>query len=62
MDKKSAPFIRLGEIDLKDTDLFDDAWGFRHQFHDVFSLLETIKPEPGPQVTDKLIRIISESH
>ncbi len=54
MDKKSAPFITYKDIDLTDTDLLDDAWGFRYEFRDVFDLLETLKPEPGPMVTEKL--------
>jgi len=59
MDLTSTPFIKYDEINVEDADLIDDAWDFRAEFHDVFELLDTLKTEPGQQVTKRLLEIIA---
>jgi hypothetical protein len=59
MDYNSTPLIRYSEINVEDTDLIDDAWGFNSEFHDVLRVLDTLKTEPDPHVTDRLIRMIT---
>jgi hypothetical protein len=58
MDINSTPFISYREIDVDDTDLFDDAWGFNSEFADVIEFLGTVEPVMGNQLTDRLIGMI----
>lgn len=58
MDINSTPYVRYNEINVDQTDLLDDAWGFSAQFGDVFALLNCLKPEPEPGIAERLIEII----
>lgn len=58
MNLNSTPFVKYDEIDVEDADLIDEAWDFRAEFQDVFELLDTLKAEPGRQITERLMEII----
>lgn len=55
-----TPFISYHDIDLNDTDLFEDAWGLNSEFSDVIQYLGRYKPEPKKELTDHLIELISD--
>jgi hypothetical protein len=50
-----TPFISYHDINVKDVDLFEDAWGFNSEFCDVIDLLGKLKSSPGKRLTKKLI-------
>jgi hypothetical protein len=54
----STPFISYRDINIKDVDLFEDAWGLNLEFCDVINVLRQIKAEPGKHLTARLIRKI----
>ena len=58
MDKTSTPFIAYREINVDDTDVFEDAWGFKSEFSDVYSFLG--KPDKGPDdcLVDRIMQNI----
>lgn len=58
MDINSTPFISYREINVDDTDLFDDAWGFDTEFSDVIGFLGTFETVTGTHVTERLIGLI----
>jgi len=58
MGKNSTPSLSYHEILLHDTDLYEDAWGFYSEFHDVIDALKMVKVVPGRQLTKRLIRRI----
>jgi hypothetical protein len=60
MGLTSTPFIKYHELNLTETDLIGDAWGFSSVYGDVFFLLGEIKPEPGDELISQLIEHISE--
>jgi hypothetical protein len=51
----STPFISYHDINVKDVDLFEDAWGINSEFCDVIYLLRQIKASPGRRLTKRLI-------
>jgi hypothetical protein len=59
MDLNSTPFISYSEINVEAADLYEDAWGFNSEFHDVISLLGEIDTSPGDLMADRLIMTIS---
>jgi hypothetical protein len=59
MDLTSTPFISYSEINVEATDLFEDAWGFNSEFHDVISCLGQLDNEPGDRMAERLIIEIS---
>ena len=62
MGLTSTPFISYHDINLNETDLFEDAWGLRAEFSDVIELLGQVKPVPGTRLTKKLIDKIRKEH
>lgn len=58
MGLNSTQFLSCHDIDVKDTDLFEDAWGFNSQFSDVIDLLCYVKVAPERDLTNKLIEKI----
>jgi hypothetical protein len=56
----STHFISYDEIKVEDTDIIEDAWGFNKDFYDVLGFLGRIDPDPGEELTDRLIKLISE--
>ena len=59
MELTSTPFISYSEINVETTDLFEDAWGFNSEFHDVISFLGQLDNEPGDRMAERLIIEIS---
>jgi len=55
MDKNSTPFISYHNIELKDLDLIEDAWGLNSEFCDMINFLRQIKVVPGKMLTNRLI-------
>jgi hypothetical protein len=62
MDLTSTPFITYHEINVEETDLLDDAWGFNTEFGDVISQLGEIDTSPGDRMAGQLIEMISRLH
>jgi hypothetical protein len=56
-----TPFISYHEIDVKETDLLEDAWGLNSGYSDVIRFLGEYKPEPGNQLISSLIELIHET-
>ena len=56
MGTNSTPFLSYPEIPVEEIDIYDDAWGFYPQFHDVIDLLRQVKPVPGKRLTNRLIK------
>jgi hypothetical protein len=48
-------FITLREIEVKDIDLFEDAYGINAEFNDVIALLRQLNPVPERCLTTSLI-------
>jgi hypothetical protein len=55
MDLNSTPFIKYHEIDTKNKDLIEDAWGLNSDFCDVVRLLEEYRPLPDKHLISSLI-------
>ena len=55
----STPFITYREINVKETDLFEDAFGLNYEFHDVICLLRKVRMTPSKKVTKRLIEKIN---
>ena len=58
MGLNSTPFLSYHEIHTDETDIYDDAWGFYPEFHDVIDLLKQVKPVAGKRLTNRLIKRI----
>jgi hypothetical protein len=58
MGLTSTPFISYHNINVKDLDLFEDAWGLNSEFSDVINLLRKIKVVPGRKLTKRLVEKI----
>jgi hypothetical protein len=54
----STPFISYHEINVKETDLHEDAWGLNSGYSDVIQFLGEFKPEPENKLIDRLIELI----
>jgi len=55
MDLNSTRFVSYHDINVEDTDLIEDAWGFNNDFRDVISFLRMFRIEPEEGLTKKLI-------
>lgn len=56
----STPFISYREINVNETDLFEDAWGLDSEYSDVINFLGEYKPEPDEHLISHLVELISE--
>jgi len=61
MGSISTPFISYHEIDVSETDLFEDAWGLNSGYSDVTKFLGELKPEPEKQLISRVIQLIRET-
>jgi hypothetical protein len=61
MGLTSTPYLTYHEINVKETDLFEDAWGLNSGYSDVIQLLGEYKPEPENRLIWSLIELIRES-
>lgn len=56
-----TPLLSYHEIRVNKIEIYDDAWGFSHEFGDVFRLLDEVKPVADKRVTRRLIKKIRQS-
>jgi hypothetical protein len=61
MELNSTLFISYRDINVDETDLYDDAWGFYSEFNNVFELLGKLKSDPGEKLSKRLIEKIRKS-
>ncbi|MBA4322903.1 MAG: hypothetical protein C0408_08825 [Odoribacter sp.] len=57
-----TPFISYHEINVKETDLFEDAWGLNSGYSDVIQFLGEFKPEPEKKLISRLIELIGDTN
>lgn len=58
---KWRPIASISEINVRGTDLLDDAWGISRSFPDVISFLSMAQPEAPVHLIENLLsRIESE--
>ena len=62
MELNFTHFISYHDINVKDADLIEDAWGLNARFCDVIDLLHCLKTEPERDLTEKLIDKIRKHH
>jgi len=62
MGLTSTPIISYHDVQVDEIDIYDDAWGFYQEFGDVFRLLDQVKPEPGEQLTKRLIERVRQQN
>jgi hypothetical protein len=55
MGLTSTQTVTYREIDVKDADLIEDAFGFNCDFNDVVACLRKVRFEPGEAITKRLI-------
>ena len=60
MDLNSTHFITYQEINVDETDLFEDAWGIRSEFYDVLSFLGSVDADPGDRLVERILGSISK--
>ncbi len=52
---KWMPVTSFNDIDVKELDLLDDAWGISSEFADLFVALSIVEPEPSESLVEGLI-------
>ena len=60
MGLTSTQFISYHEINVKETDLLEDAWGLYFGYSDMIRFLGEYKPEPGSKLISRLIELVRE--
>jgi len=60
MGSTSTPFISYHEIDVKETDLHEDAWGLSSGYSDVIEFLGEFNSEPGDELISRVIELLRE--
>ncbi|HUX96293.1 MAG TPA: hypothetical protein VMV47_11240 [Bacteroidales bacterium] len=58
MGLTSTHYLTYRDINVKDADLIEDAFGFERDFNDVIFLLRKFRVEPGATITRRLIEKI----
>lgn len=58
----STHYLTYRDINVTDADLIEDAFGFEHEFNDVFFLLRKFRIEPEATVTRELIEKIKDKY
>jgi hypothetical protein len=61
MGLTSTHFISYHDINIEETDLIEDAFGFNYEYCDVIALLREVRIEPGEGLTGKLIGKIRDN-
>jgi hypothetical protein len=62
MGLTSTHFISYHDINVKNLDLIEDAWGLNARFVDVITRLRQVDTDPGEGLTEKLIDKIRRHH
>lgn len=52
---KWIPVISFNDINVKETDLIDDAWGFKYLYPEVFAALDLARPVPSDSLIEGLL-------
>ena len=60
MDLTSTPFITYKDIDVDETDLYEDAWGIRSEFSDVLDFLGSVDADPGECLVQRILGSVSK--
>ena len=60
MGLTSTQTVTYREINVKDTDLIEDAFGFNCDFYDVVACLRRVRFEPGEAITKRLLDKIGD--
>ncbi|MBI5008179.1 MAG: hypothetical protein HZB98_00660 [Bacteroidia bacterium] len=55
MGLTSTQNVTYREINVKDADLIEDAFGFNCDFNDVVAFIRKVRFEPGEAITKRLI-------
>lgn len=55
MGLNSTPFLTLSQIETKNIDLFEDAFGLYASYTEVIALIEADRPEPDERLISKLL-------
>lgn len=55
MEEISTPFILHSDIETKDIDIFEDAYGFDVHYRDVINMVKKAMPKAPADVTERLI-------
>jgi hypothetical protein len=58
MGLNSTPFLSYHDIDVKNIDLFEDAWNLNSCYNDVLSVLSHLEPVSDSCITYRLLKII----
>ena len=61
MGLTSTQFIAYSEIEVKNIDLFEDAFGIKSEFSDVIVFLRMVSFEPGKDFLKELMDRIREN-
>ena len=56
----STPLVLYHDINVKDVDLFEGAWGPYSDFSDVIGILRQIRAVPEKRLTERLIEKIRD--
>jgi hypothetical protein len=49
------PVASLNDINVKETDLLEDAWGLKYSFPEVFRALSLVQPVASDSLVDGLL-------
>ena len=60
MDLTSTPFITYKDINVDETDLYEDAWGIRSEFIDVLDFLGSVDTDPGECLVQRILGSVSK--
>lgn len=60
MDLTSTPFITYKDINVDETDLYEDAWGIRSEFSDVLDFLGSVDADPGECLVQRILGSVSK--
>ncbi|HNW56356.1 MAG TPA: hypothetical protein PLR88_06125 [Bacteroidales bacterium] len=62
MGLTSTHFVTYRDINVKNLDLFEEAWGINNDFHDVTNILRQIKVTPSGRLTKKMIEKVRKQY
>jgi len=60
MGINSTQLLSYRDIKVRNTDLFEDAWGLNTQYHDVTDLLRKVRVVPRKRLTKRLLKKIRQ--
>ena len=60
MGINSTQLLSYRDIKVRNTDLFEDAWGLNTQYNDVTDLLRKVRVVPRKHLTKRLLKKIRQ--